>query len=235
MAEKKEYKEFYAPGAIIIGALIVAGSIIYAALGPAAFQNSIKTSGSNTVLNPNSGSAVSIPVLNTDHIRGNLSAPVTIVEFSDLECPFCKAFHPTVKQTLEEYGGKVRWVYKHFPIDSLHPKARKEAEASECAGELGGNDAFWAYIDRVFEITPSNNGLDSAKLPQVAQELGLDRTKFETCLNSGKYASKVEAQYQEGLKAGVNGTPGSFVNGVSVKGAVPYAQLKQTIDSQLGK
>lgn len=95
-----------------------------------------------------------------DHLRGDPKATVKIVEFSDLECPFCKNFHFTMQQIMSEYPGKVSWAYRHFPLDSLHPKARKEAEASECAAELGGNDGFWSYVDKLFEITPSNNGLD---------------------------------------------------------------------------
>ena len=99
-------------------------------------------------------------VTDSDHLRGDPKAKVKVVEFSDLECPFCKRFHVTMQQVIEEYDGKVAWIYRHFPLDSLHSKARKEAEASECAAELGGNDGFWAYIDKLFEITPSNNGLD---------------------------------------------------------------------------
>src|SRR3989338_2531696 len=95
-----------------------------------------------------------------DHLRGDPKATVKVVEFSDLECPFCKNFHRTMQQVMSEYSGQVAWVYRHFPLDSLHSKARKEAEASECAAELGGNDGFWAYVDKLFEITPSNNGLD---------------------------------------------------------------------------
>ena len=181
------------------------------------------------------GVPVEVQVADQDHIRGNVAAPVTIVEFSDLECPFCKSFHPTVKLALAEYGDKVRWVYKHFPLDQLHPKADKEAEAAECAGELGGNDMFWKYVDRVFEITPSNNGLDLTLLPQIAQDLGLNRSAFEACLNSGRYADRVEEDYQQGVLAGVNGTPASFVNGVLVSGAVPYETLKAAIEAALKK
>lgn len=104
------------------------------------------------------------PVGEGEHLRGDPKATVKIVEFSDLECPFCKRFHLTMQQVMEEYSGKVAWVYRHFPLDSLHSKARKEAEATECAAELAGNDGFWAYIDKLFEITPSNNGLDPSLL-----------------------------------------------------------------------
>ncbi|MBI2124138.1 MAG: DsbA family protein, partial [Candidatus Wildermuthbacteria bacterium] len=167
------------------------------------------------------------------HVQGK--GDITFVEFSDLECPFCKQFHGTMQQAMAAYGDKVRWVYKHFPLDQIHPKARKEAEAAECAGELGGNDAFWAYVDRIFEITPSNNGLDPALLLVIAQDLGLDRTRFESCLASGKYAELVEAHFQEGARLGVNGTPGSFVNGQPVRGAVPFETLQLIIDAQLAR
>ncbi|MBI2642665.1 MAG: DsbA family protein [Candidatus Wildermuthbacteria bacterium] len=226
--EKSADKNFYLPAAILIAAFVIGGSLVYSAN-----MQKGNTTADNTNPPVVNGSRVEFTITENDHIRGNPNAEITLVEFSDLECPFCKAFHPTAQQALDEYGDKIRWVYKHFPLDNIHPKADKEAEAAECAGELGGNDKFWEYVDRVFEATPSNNGLDPVLLPQMAQDLGLDRTKFEACLNSGKYASRVEADYQQGLKAGVTGTPGSFLNGVPVRGAVPYAVLKATIDAEL--
>lgn len=113
-------------------------------------------------------------VSNEDHVLGDRNAPVKLIEFSDLECPFCKRFHPTAKQVVTEYAGKVALVYRHFPLDSLHAKARKEAEATECANEQGGNDKFWAYMDRLFDVTPSNDGLDLAELPKIAAFVGLE-------------------------------------------------------------
>ena len=107
------------------------------------------------------------PVTNADHILGNPSAKVTIVEYSDTECPFCKVFHETMNRVMNEYGngGQVAWVYRQFPIAGLHPKAHKESEATECANKLGGNTKFWEYPNTVMEMTPSNDGLDSAKCP----------------------------------------------------------------------
>lgn len=226
--------KFVIPGAILAGALIIAFAVVYGGdikekMGTRTPSTQGEGGGSATV------SGVDVPVSASDHIRGSSNAQITIVEYSDLECPFCKRFHPTMKQVLAEYGDKVRWVYKHFPLDQIHSKADKEAEAAECAGEQKGNDAFWAYIDKVFEVTPSNNGLDPALLPVVAQDLGLDRGKFEACLASGKYAGLVEAQFQEGMRLGVNGTPGSFVNGEPVRGAIPFEALKGIIDAQLAK
>lgn len=178
-----------------------------------------------------------MPVTSKDHIRGDINAPVKIVEYSDTECPFCKRFHPTMKQVMDEYGkdGKVAWVYRHFPLDQLHSKARKEAEATECAAELGGNDKFWAYLDRLMEVTPGNNGLDPAELPKIAQYVGLDTGKFNECLSSGKYAKKIEEHLQNAQATGGRGTPWSIVVGKDGKkyplsGAQPISAIKQLID-----
>ncbi|MCZ6841070.1 MAG: DsbA family protein [Alphaproteobacteria bacterium] len=184
------------------------------------------------------------PVDGEDHIIGNPDAPVKLIEFSDFECPFCKRFHVTMKRLMDEYGknGKVAWVFRQFPLDDLHSKARKEAQATECANELGGNDAFWAYADRLFEVTPSNDRLDLALLPLIAQEIGLDRAKFEACLEGdsrgGAYAAHIEADYQDARASGGTGTPFSLVLGPNgqaypINGAQPYAAVKSIIDLAL--
>ncbi len=177
-------------------------------------------------------------VISSDHIRGSKDSNVILIEYSDLECPFCKQFHSTAQQAVDEYKGKVAWVYRHFPLDTLHPKADKEAEAAECAFELGGQDGFWKFVDKIFEVTPSNNGLDLAKLPTYAGQTGLNQSAFKTCLDSGKYKDKVEEQYQGGVTAGVTGTPGNFIMNKKgevwvIPGAVPFEQLKLTIDEAL--
>ncbi len=180
-----------------------------------------------------------MPITSTDHIRGNPDAPVKIVEYSDFECPFCKRFHETMKQVSAEYGDKVAWVYRHYPLDQLHSKARKEAVASECAVELGGNDAFWKFTDRFFDLTPSNDQTDiGTVLPQIAKEIGLDGAKFATCLASGKYDAHVEENVQDAAATGGNGTPWSIIVTNSGKkyplsGAQPYEAVKQIIDLAL--
>jgi len=175
-----------------------------------------------------------------DHIRGNPDAPVTLVEHSDFECPFCKRFHTTLKQLVDQSNGKLRWVYRHFPLEELHPaKARKEAAASECAVELGGNDAFWKFADRFFELTPSNNKTDiDTVLPRIAREIGLDETRFAACLASDRYARHVEEDYQNAVATGGRGTPWSVIVSKSGKtyplsGAQPYAAVKQLVDLAL--
>jgi len=169
-------------------------------------------------------------VSDTDHIRGDKDSPVTIVEYSDFQCPFCSSFHSTIQRVVEEYDGKVRWVYRHFPLNSIHAEAQGAAEASECADDLGGNDAFWAFGDSLFE---NQQRLGRDLYLEVAKKTGLDASDFADCIDSNKYSQKVLDQLNDGLSAGVNGTPGNFINGQPLPGAVPYEQIKQVIDSLL--
>jgi len=167
-------------------------------------------------------------ITKNDHVRGDFNAPITIVEFSDFECPFCEKHYPTLNKILGDYKGKVRLVYKHFPLSQIHPSAQKAAEASECASEQG---KFWEYHDKVFENQPS--GLSVEKLKQWARDLELNSSKFNNCLDSGKFAQKVTDNLQEGTTKGVNGTPATFINGQLISGAVPYDSIKQVIDNLL--
>lgn len=177
-------------------------------------------------------------VTDGDRIRG--TGKVYFVEYSDLECPFCKKFHETMLSVMEKYEGKVVWVYRHFPLDMLHPKARTEAEAVECAYELGGNDGFWKLTDKIYEVTPANNGLVLEDLPKYADEVGLDGVKLQECIDSGKFKERVENQYQGGVSAGVAGTPGNFIitedgRGWAIPGAVPEAQIVEILDKALAE
>lgn len=172
-----------------------------------------------------SGPEQDFQISKNDHVRGDFNAPVTLVEFSDFECPYCGRHYPTMKSVLEDYPGKVRLVYKHFPL-SFHANSQKAAEASECASEQG---KFWEYHDTLFE--KQQNGYSVGKFKQWAGELGLQQNKFDDCLDSGKYADKVKTDEQEGQSKGVNGTPATFVNGRLVSGALPYDSFKQIIDS----
>ncbi len=168
-------------------------------------------------------------VSDKDHIRGNEKAPITMIEFSDFQCPFCQRFHGTVQQVLADYKDKVRVVYRHFPLRSIHPQAQKAAEASECASEQG---KFWEMHDKLFDLNAANTlSLDTMK--NAAKELGLNTTKFNDCLDSGKMAPIVEADYQDGIAGGVSGTPGTFVNGQYLAGALPYDEVKSILDSLL--
>lgn len=180
------------------------------------------------------------PVTDEDHIRGERNASIVIVEYSDFECPFCKRFHTTMQQIMREYGptGDVAWVYRHFPLEVLHPvKARQEAVAAECAGELGGNDAFWAYADRLFEVTLSNSETDvETVVPQVARELGLDGAAFAACRQSGKHDERIDRHIENAVATGAPGTPWSILvasDGTKypIHGALPYTAVERLIEN----
>ncbi len=178
------------------------------------------------------------PVTDQDHARGAKKAKVILIEYSDFECPFCKRFHPTMQQIITAYPNDVQWVLRHFPL-SFHANAQAEAEATECAAELGGNDVFWSYADKIFERTTSNGtGFALTDLGPLAKELGLDEKKFNECLDSGRYAQYVRDQLNSGAAAGISGTPGTVVidsDGKSqiIPGALPFESIKQIIDGLL--
>lgn len=178
--------------------------------------------------------------LDKDHIFGNPTAEISLIEYSDFECPFCKRFHPTPGKIVEEYKGKVNWVYRHFPLDFHNPAAQKEAEAAECVNELGGNQVFWKYTDALYKHTKSNGkGLPEGKMVSLAIEMGIDKAKFNSCRKSGKYADRVKNDYTEGGSIGITGTPGVVIlhnrtGQVRYRaGAYPVQEFRSLIDELL--
>lgn len=178
------------------------------------------------------------PVSSSDHIRGNANAKLSLVAYTDLECPFCQRFHPTAQELLKVYGDKIRLIYRHYPLP-FHANAQKEAEASECIAQLGSNDSFWKYVDIIFERTTANGtGFALEKLGPLAAELGVNQEAFQTCLDSGKYEKLVKDSIAEGSAAGVSGTPSTFIinsKGESqiVVGAQPIEAFKTVVDKAL--
>jgi len=160
-------------------------------------------------------------------IRGAADAPVTVVEFSDFECPFCKQTHPTLKQLLERYPGKVRLAYRDFPLDSIHPQARRAAEAARCAQDQG---KFWEYHDLLFTQSPQ---LAPEDLRRYAGQVGVDVTKFDSCLAADTHKAAVQWDLDEGNRLGITGTPAFFVNGRTLTGAQPLEAFTKLIDQEL--
>jgi protein-disulfide isomerase len=158
--------------------------------------------------------------------RGPDNATVTIVEFSDFQCPYCGRVVPTVEKLMKDYDGKVRLVFRHFPL-SFHPNAAKAAEASACAADQG---KFWQMHDKMFG---NQQKLAVDDLKSFAKDIGLDQGKFDKCLDSGEKAPLVSADEKDGEQAGVSGTPAFFINGIFINGAVPYEQFKETVDREL--
>ena len=163
-----------------------------------------------------------------DPAIGPEDAPVTIIEFSDFQCPYCARFQSqTLPQILSGYGDRVRFVYRDFPLTSLHANALKAAEAADCANEQG---AYWKYHDLLFQ---NQSGLDDASLKNYAASLGLDTGVFNQCLDSDKYLSEIQKDEQDGITAGVQGTPSFFINGMPLTGAQPYSAFQTAIEAAL--
>lgn len=219
---------------IIAGALIGAG--IYLSNknpGPSRLAENATGSGSVEEISVN-------PVVASDHILGNPNAAVVIIEFSDTECPFCKSFHQTMQRIMAEYGkdGNVAWVYRHFPIDGLHKLARAEAHATECAAELGGNDAFWEYTDLIYARTQSNDSLPPSELDRIALEIGLSQNDFTDCMQSNRYNDVINRDIADAQASGGRGTPHSILitktgEKIAIKGAQPYDVMKSIVEAAL--
>jgi protein-disulfide isomerase len=161
-------------------------------------------------------------------VRGDVKAPVTIVEFSDFQCPFCQKAEPILKDLLAKYNGQVKLAILDFPMRSLHPQAQIAAEAARCAEQQG---KFWPYHDVLFA---DQTKLDETGLAQSARSLGLDENSFQSCLKSGKFKAQIEHDVQEGTKAGVAGTPAFFIDGISLNGVQPEAEFEKIINTELG-
>jgi protein-disulfide isomerase len=224
--EQKNRESFSIQAAIITGAVLISVSVLLAG-----------SSGNNNAptIPENEETIVLRPVDNTDYVRGNKNAEVTLVEYSDLECPYCARFHPTVQQVLSTYGNKVRFVYRHYPLTSIHPNAFSYARATECAGSLGGNEKFFGMIDSIFANIET---LSKERLGSLAAEIGLNKTTFESCLDSTTFDSKINGHITEGSTAGVSGTPSSFIIDKKgkifpISGAVSFEALKTSIDQAL--
>lgn len=229
MENETKKNDFLLPASIIIAGVMVAGSIIYLV----GSKNTGVSPNPRAESNPNTQVANIASILepkSEDVILGQPEAKVTLVEYGDYQCPFCKImFDETEGQIRKEYieTGKVKMVYRDFPIDSRHPFARAAAEAANCAKDQG---KFWTYHDALFAKQKEIPTLDFVAL---ATGLELDGEAFKECLESGKYKDKIQKDLDGGAGAGVNGTPATFINGQLVSGAQPYAVFKQAIEQAL--
>ncbi len=226
------------PLAIVFGFGLIAAAIYFSGIGGSTTATLPPTTGGE---NAPVVQANIKPVDENDYIKGNPNAPILIVEYSDYDCPFCKNFHETMNQIMNEYGvtGKVAWVYRQFPIPQLHPNAPRISEAALCVGEVAGNDAFWKFSDLIFEERNINEATNITRIPEYAVTAGADRDAFQACLESGTQKAVVEASFNEGAAAGIKGTPHSFVlvgnQQAAIEGAQPYEVVKQIVENLLGQ
>ncbi len=168
--------------------------------------------------------SLTIPVSQRDHIQGSAMAPVTLVEYGDYECPYCGAAFPIVKQIQQRMGDQLRFVFRNFPLTTVHPHAQEAAEAAELAG---AQDKFWEMHDTLFN---HQSALDTPHLLQYAKSLGLDLEDSEDDLLSHRFAGRVREDFLGGIRSGVNGTPTFFINGQRHEGSYDYATLLTALE-----
>jgi len=219
--------KFTVPLAIVIAGALIAGAMFFS--GPA----EEKTGGKPLV------KSLATEVSADEHILGSFDAPIKLVEYADPRCKFCRAFHPTMKKIMAEYGagGKVAWVYRHFAI--LGPQSEVEAHAIECANELGGPQKFWEYLDLMFSIKDQSAQLPAdTTIEDLAEQTGLEKEAFASCMESGRHMDKIAKLREMAIADGGQGTPYTLLVDskgeiVVISGAQPYENVKQAVEDAL--
>lgn len=222
------FQSFLMPGAILIAAVLISGTLFYTRANPSGQAAQIG--------NEEDTKPVDIAITDQDHILGNKDAKVTIVEFSDFQCPFCRSFFEAAHQQIKkEYldTGKARLIFRHFPL-GFHAGAKPAAMGSECAADQG---KFWEFHDKIFqEQAKSGQGtvqFTTTDIKRWAANLKLNTKQFNECLDSSKYSKRVDDDTAYGASINVSGTPSFFVNGKRLVGAQPFAAFKAIIDEAL--
>lgn len=226
MAHSQTHHSYGIPVAIVIAGILVAGAVFWSG-GSSADSNA------NTASAGHPSSGFRLPS-GTDHMRGNPDAKVALIEFSDLECPFCAQLHPTLKRIVKERDD-VKWVFRHFPLTSIHSRAFDAAVASECVAKLGGNEAFWNFTDAMFA---NQRNLGDSLYAETAASLGIDAVAFSSCVKDSGVAQAVREDSDEAVQSGGRGTPFVVVLTASgtlapFSGALPYEEIKRLVDQAL--
>ena len=230
MTEEKQGRSnaFWLPIAIVIAGALVAGAVVFRDDKPSQGED-LKGGAKDSIEEQKKDEEEVVDVsIDDDAIRGDENAKITIIEFSDYECPYCTKAEATMKKILKNYEGKVRWIYRDFPM-SYHKDSQLAAEASEAAHTQG---KYWEYHDLLYK---NNDSLKKESLIKFAEELGLDMDKFKKDLESRKYKDEVEKDASDAVEAGVDGTPSFFINGRKIVGAQPYEEFARVIDEELEK
>ncbi len=219
------------PIAIVLGFTMIALAIFFTGGG----DRSNKITAEDLATTTPNMTGIPRQVDSSDYIKGNPNAPILIVEYSDYDCPYCKQYHTTLKQIMDEYGinGRVGWVYRQFPIGQLHPNSPKVSEAALCVGSLGGNDAFWKFTDMIFEERELDEPTNPVKLPDYAVEAGVDKEQYQACVSSGKMEAEVKKSIEDAFNIGARGTPYTVIMVGSEQAVVNGAQSYDTVKSIL--
>lgn len=221
------------PIAIVIAGALIAVAVYFSSGGGTGAPQPTGTAGTQEPVTV-------VPVSASDHIQGNPDAQVVVVEYTDLECPFCKRFHDTMKQVLAEYGasGDVAWVIRNFPLEQLHPNAPALAEAAECVASVSGNSAYWAFLDELFRIAPLNTPFPMAQLDATIASVA-DGAAVKACIAAGTHRAKIQKELSDAVASGGTGTPHNILvkskDGTTtlIPGAQPFEVVKQAIDAAL--
>lgn len=231
------------PISIIIGAIVISIGLFYGLSGQSSGTAKVDLIADDKPAIAGNEEETLNPLLalsDEDHVFGNPDAPISLIEYSDFECPYCQKFHPTPELLVEEFGDQVNWVYRHYPLSFHEPAATLEANASECVNEQGGNDAFWDYAKLIYDNTAGNGkGIEKDRLIAMAGELNLDENLFKECLDSNKYKDRIKQDFKNGSKLGVSGTPATFVVNHEtgeqqlVSGALPFDSVKSVIEEMM--
>ncbi len=239
ITETKKSPAMSIPAAILTGAVIIGLAIVFA-FGPkksATSPTAVVNNQEPTTESPTSVSPAIVTVRPVDYVYGDKNAQVIIFEYSDSDCPFCQQFHKTMKDTLAKYSGKVAWVYRFFPLN-IHPNSYNEAVALSCVGELGGQKAFWAFLDSVMDMTLTPGDASTKALTSTAMRSGVDGNLFTACIKNADTA-QIDTDITTAKKIGAKGTPFSIAVNTKtgaqqiIPGAVPAEFLEQIIESLL--
>lgn len=237
MEENQNKNSYLLPLSIVLAALLIGGALVYnAGSKEIAAKNEKNLAAANNPTEEKSNEPVVVlPTIDDDAVMGDTNAPMTIIFFGDYQCPVCKVMFDEVEKNIrKDYvdTGKAKIVFRDFPLDQIHEYARGAAEASECAKEQG---KYWEYHDLLYEKQEELGAIDFAVL---AAGLGLNKSQFETCYNSRKYKDEVQKDLEDGIKAGVGGTPATFINDKFISGINridPYKMFKDVIEEELAK
>lgn len=233
-----QFKDLLIPISIVVAGIAVGAGLYLSGGGGVAVAPAPANLAQNAEAKPADTSSKIDPITEGDYVKGNRDAQVKIVEYSDFECPFCQRHHETLQVVADKLGPqKVAWVYRQFPLEQLHPvKAMAAAMASECVGEIGGNDAFWKFTDSYFKQTLTNNRTDIETLiPKIVTETGINQQAFAECFESNRHQAAIEADIADAVETGGRGTPWSIIVGPTgktypINGAQPAQVIEQMVE-----
>ncbi len=227
--ENKKILYYGIPIAIFLSGLMIALAVYFALIGQSNNDSSLKNQKGQAVVSEEVKKEI-LKLSPDDHFQGNKNGKIILVEYSDLQCPFCKSFHEPLKELMKRYPNDILWIYRHFPISSIHPEAIPAAEASECVWEQKGDEGFWQFIDSVFK---NQEKMEKNLYKEIAEKIGVDLKKFEDCVEFRKYKDKIENHLSQGIALGVDGTPFSFINGYPLVGYLSYESLEKVVQNFL--